>query len=151
MIFGIVMLIKNIAELIYINRGRRSFEQFHAETEQMIYDYCMKNNMTRDQFFDKMSESLNNKDMSEMTRAMLWLMAHKPYYRCKKPEVGFTRVYECDLYKCDAHPRSCFFCDHCTDIMYDGDGPYNFTCTIDKDPSKGFLGECESFKEDLKQ
>ena len=52
------MLIKNIAELIYINRGRRSFEQFHAETEQMIYGYCMKNNMTRDQFFDKMSESL---------------------------------------------------------------------------------------------
>ena len=64
LIFGIVMLIKNIAELIYINRGRRSFEQFHAETEQMIYDYCMKNNMTRDQFFDKMSESLNNKDMT---------------------------------------------------------------------------------------
>ena len=58
LIFGIVMLIKNIAELIYINRVRRSFEQFHAETEQMIYDYCMKNNMTRDQFFDKMSESL---------------------------------------------------------------------------------------------
>lgn len=58
LIFGIVMLIKNIAELIYINRGRRSFEQFHAETEKRIYDYCMKNNMTRDQFFDKMSESL---------------------------------------------------------------------------------------------
>ena len=58
LIFGIVILIKNIAELIYINMARRSFEQFHAETEQMIYDYCMKNNMTRDQFFDKMSESL---------------------------------------------------------------------------------------------
>ena len=58
LIFGIVILIKNIAELIYINRALRSFEQFHAETEQMIYGYCMKNNMTRDQFFDKMSESL---------------------------------------------------------------------------------------------
>jgi uncharacterized membrane protein len=58
LIFGIVILIKNIAELIYINRGRRSFEQFHAETEQMIYGYCMKHNITRDQFFDKMSKSL---------------------------------------------------------------------------------------------
>lgn len=57
-IAGVVIIIYNVVELIHLNRAQRSFEQFHAKTEQMIYNYCMKNNMTRDQFFDKMSESL---------------------------------------------------------------------------------------------
>lgn len=59
-IAGVVIIIKNTVEIIHLKRAQRSFEQFHAETEQMIYDYCMKNNITRDQFFDKMSESLKH-------------------------------------------------------------------------------------------
>ena len=62
MIAGVVIVIYNVVELIHLNRAQRSFEQFHAKTEQMIYDHCIKNNMTRDQFFDRMSKSLKEKE-----------------------------------------------------------------------------------------
>lgn len=57
-IVGVVIIIKETIEIIHLRRARRGLYQFHAKTEQMIYDYCMKNNMTRDQFFDRMSKSL---------------------------------------------------------------------------------------------
>ena len=34
----------------------------------------------------------------------------KPYFRARRKD--FTKVYECDDYKCDAHPRGCLFCKH---------------------------------------
>ena len=57
-IAGFVIIIYNVVELIHLNRAQRAFEMFHTETEQMIYDHCKKNNITRDEFFDKMSKSL---------------------------------------------------------------------------------------------
>lgn len=51
-----------------------------------------------------------------------------------------------------AHPKACFFCDHCTDIFYDSRGPYGIACdVIDADEfdfETGLLGKCEKFKED---
>lgn len=57
-IAGVVIIIKETIEIRHLNRARRELENFHAKTEQMIFDYCMKNNITRDQFFDRMSKSL---------------------------------------------------------------------------------------------
>ena len=57
-IVGVVIIIKETIEIIHLRRARCGLEKFHAKTEQMIYDYCIKNNMTRDQFFDRMSKSL---------------------------------------------------------------------------------------------
>ena len=51
-----------------------------------------------------------------------------------------------------AHPKACFFCDHCTDIFYDSRGPYAIVCDVvnadEIDYEIGFLGKCEKFKED---
>ena len=47
--------------------------------------------------------------------------------------------------------KSCVFCEHCTDIFYDGGGPYMFIC--DKEESGedltelGYKGKCHEFKE----
>ena len=57
-IVGVIIIIKDTIEIIHLRRARCGLYQFHAKTEQMIYDYCMKNNFTRDQFFDRMSKSL---------------------------------------------------------------------------------------------
>lgn len=57
-IAGVVIIIKETIEIIHLNRARCGLENLHAKTEQMIFDYCMKNNITRDQFFDRMSKSL---------------------------------------------------------------------------------------------
>ena len=43
------------------------------------------------------------------------------------------RVYECEFYRLTADERSCFFCDHCTDIFWDTKGPYMFFCEVDAD------------------
>lgn len=49
-----------------------------------------------------------------------------------------------------AHPKSCFFCEHCTDIIYDySNGPYMFICNnnIDSDHIElGLKGMCDNFK-----
>lgn len=48
-----------------------------------------------------------------------------------KPEER-TRKYVCEYYSVMAHPRSCFFCEHCTYIWYDYTvGPYMFDCDSD--------------------
>lgn len=55
-----------------------------------------------------------------------------------------------------AHPTSCFFCDHCTDIWYDFEnGPYMFDCAKqgeDEDNGvrilRGLKGECPDFMEE---
>lgn len=53
-----------------------------------------------------------------------------------------------------ANPRSCFFCNHCTDIFYDWNGPYGWACEKhqctedDEGPvEKGLLGQCQDFFE----
>ena len=75
----------------------------------------------------------------------------KPYFRARRKD--FTKVYECDEYKCDAHPRGCFFCKHCTDVFYDyTNGPYMIICELQKEndqdmPTFGCIGECKHFEE----
>ena len=60
-----------------------------------------------------------------------------------------TRKFECDngrTYLC--HPRSCFFCEHCVEIIWDyTNGPYMFPCDADGDTHIGLQGECDKFKE----
>lgn len=58
------------------------------------------------------------------------------------------REYECEYYKLAAHPRSCFFCQHCIDIFFDyTNGPYMFICDADTDTLVGLNGECKYFAE----
>lgn len=47
-----------------------------------------------------------------------------------------------------ADPRSCFFCDHLTDIWYDSEGPYMFLCELDNEIETGMYGNCEDFTEE---
>lgn len=42
--------------------------------------------------------------------------------------------------------RSCLFCDYCTDVYLDWNGPYGFICSIGKDVCCGCIGECEFFE-----
>ena len=48
-----------------------------------------------------------------------------------------------------AHPKACFFCDHCTDIFYDWNGPYMFICQKDHNDEieRGLEGKCPDFYE----
>jgi len=63
-------------------------------------------------------------------------------------ESEFTREYECEYYRLKAHPRSCFFCDNCTDIFFDyTNGPYMLFCSVDADIDTGMRGECGKFTE----
>jgi len=75
----------------------------------------------------------------------------KPYFKARRK--SWTKVYECEYYKCDAHPRGCFFCKHCTDVFFDyTSGPYMFICDKhdgEHDPTaKGICGKCKMFEED---
>jgi hypothetical protein len=75
----------------------------------------------------------------------------KPYFKAKRK--SWTKVYECDYYKCDAHPRGCFFCKHCTDVWFDyTNGPYMFFCEKhdgENDPTpQGIRGKCKMFESD---
>ena len=49
--------------------------------------------------------------------------------------------FKSDYYKAQAPDRSCFFCKHCTDVFYDWDGPYAFSCDCfeESDTDKGIL------------
>lgn len=62
------------------------------------------------------------------------------------------RLYDCEHYRVWAHKRSCFFCQHLTDIWWDyTNGPYMFLCEQEEDPAaieRGMKGECPSFKEE---
>lgn len=65
-------------------------------------------------------------------------------------ESEFTREYKCKYYSLKAHPRSCFFCDHLTDIFWDySHGPYMFFCEIEQDTDTGICGKCKQFIEDV--
>ena len=58
------------------------------------------------------------------------------------------RLFYCanrKVYVCDE--KCCLFCDHCTDVFYDSDGPYLLICDIAKDTEIGMQGICEHFKE----
>lgn len=60
----------------------------------------------------------------------------------------FTREYKCEYYSIKAHPRSCFFCDNCLDILFDyTNGPYMFICTKQVATRTGLLGKCDQFIE----
>ena len=72
----------------------------------------------------------------------------------------FTRRYQGTGYSVMARPNSCFFCQHLTDIFYDGHGPYAFICEklysmSPEDESDdeniitlGMLGKCPDFIDD---
>ena len=57
------------------------------------------------------------------------------------------REYKCEYYRLRAHPKSCFFCNHCTDIFFDSKGPYMFFCDVDSDIDIGLQGVCQKFYE----
>ena len=45
-------------------------------------------------------------------------------------------LFKCDNGKLYAAPlNSCLFCKHCTDILYDSNGPYHCTCDVGEDPT----------------
>ena len=46
------------------------------------------------------------------------------------------------------HPRNCVFCDNCTDIFYDSNGPYMIICDKDLPQEIGFEGKCKQFFEE---
>lgn len=67
-----------------------------------------------------------------------------------------TRIYKGPGYTVKAHPKSCFFCQHLTDIWWDyTNGPYMFMCEkrqmtedSDEDPIEiGMHGNCPDFME----
>lgn len=104
---------------------------------------------------DKFLENLE-KSMDEYRKKILECAREgkpmpKPYFRARRKD--FTKVYECNEYKCDAHPRGCFFCKHSTDVWWDfTTGPYMIICELQKEndqdmPTFGCCGECKHFEE----
>ena len=60
-----------------------------------------------------------------------------------------TRVWISDsgmAWRC--HPKNCVFCDNCTDIWYDSNGPYVIECTKNLSQATGLKGQCKYFKEE---
>ena len=47
--------------------------------------------------------------------------------------------------------KSCVFCENCSDIWYDGTGPYMFACEKNDEKKNltvlGYVGKCPEFKE----
>lgn len=65
------------------------------------------------------------------------------------PEHEHTRIFRGPTYTVLAHPQSCFFCQHLTDIFYDyTNGPYGFVCDLEGDIETGMHGVCPDFKEE---
>jgi len=62
-----------------------------------------------------------------------------------------TRKYECEYYTVRAHPRSCFFCQNCTDIFFDSEGPYWWFCRENMLQDEGMTGKCTLFLEDYEE
>lgn len=46
------------------------------------------------------------------------------------------------------HPKCCVFCDNCTDIWYDYNGPYMVRCDKGLSEEIGCKGECKEFIEE---
>ena len=67
-----------------------------------------------------------------------------------KPEYEHTRIFHGPGYTVKAHPQSCFFCQHLTDIFYDSGGPYMFLCDLAADIETGMSGVCRDFKEEYR-
>ena len=64
----------------------------------------------------------------------------------EKPDFEI-KTYECPSFICEAPVKSCFFCKHMEDILYDIHGPWLVTCEYkDKDAGNG-QGCCELFEE----
>lgn len=65
------------------------------------------------------------------------------------PEHEHTRIFRGPSYTVKAHPKSCFFCQHLTDIFYDyTNGPYGFVCNLEGDIETGMRGVCQGFEEE---
>lgn len=52
-----------------------------------------------------------------------------------------------------APARSCFFCEHCTDVFFDHGGPYMLCCELSADEKYADLSAnmglgCDAFEED---
>lgn len=65
---------------------------------------------------------------------------------CKKE---CTRLWVSEslmAWKC--HSRSCVFCDNCTDIWYDLNGPYMVHCDKNYPEEIGCKGQCKHFIEE---
>ncbi len=77
--------------------------------------------------------------------------SYKPEYVPASMKSGVVyKYYECEAYKVLADPRSCYFCEHLTDIFYDyAHGPYGFVCSAGLLPDVDAIeGRCEKFKEE---
>jgi hypothetical protein len=99
-----------------------------------------------DKFLENFAKSIDE----SREKLLEYVSKAKPYFRARRKD--FTKVYECDEYKCDAHPRGCFFCKHSTDVFWDYDGPYMIICELQKEndqdmPTFGCIGECKHFEE----
>jgi hypothetical protein len=63
------------------------------------------------------------------------------------------KKFTCEYYSLLADEKSCFFCQHLTDIFFDyTNGPYMFICekgSADHDPTdEGLKGKCNMFMEE---
>lgn len=99
-----------------------------------------------DKFLENFAKSIDE----SREKLLEYVSKAKPYFRARRKD--FTKVYECDEYKCDAHPRGCFFCKHSTDVFWDYGGPYMIICELQKEndqdmPTFGCIGECKHFEE----
>lgn len=61
--------------------------------------------------------------------------------------------FKCDNGKTYVAPLDCcLFCKHCSDILYDSDGPYHCICKVGKEPADYTLdrscADFEMIKED---
>lgn len=62
------------------------------------------------------------------------------------------RPFACDNGKTYiAKENCCLFCDHCTDIFYDFNGPYMMLCTLELDTEMGMAGKCPDFLEECEK
>ena len=48
----------------------------------------------------------------------------------------------------ECHPKSCVFCDNCSDIWYDSNGPYMISCNKGLPEEIGIKGQCKYFTEE---
>jgi len=96
-------------------------------------------------------KSVQNPAIIKYEKHIVNVFDEKPYFKAIRKD--FTKVFECDEYKCDAHSHGCLFCKHSTDIFWDfTHGPYMIVCDLQKENDEdmtplGFIGECNYFKE----
>ena len=74
-------------------------------------------------------------------------------FRCPNIKSEDTKLYIVNDPYCEyfvmAHKKSCFFCKHLSDLVYDYEnGPYMFICDKDCYSSKCMNGNCQNFEEE---